>query len=99
MKMKKEEIARGQGIITSKVDSSAHAGNKVIPVSDTTLPSSSGANEQCGTLEKKDKLRGDKLKAVSKMKELLRWAAAAKSEKGGKFLGRKVNFLISLFYR
>ncbi|KAF8392054.1 hypothetical protein HHK36_022394 [Tetracentron sinense] len=67
-----------------KEDSGAHVGNKVIPVCDKT-------DEQCGSLEKKEKVKGDKSKAISRMKELLKWAAAAKSsEKGGQYIRRKV---------
>ncbi|KAJ6956418.1 hypothetical protein NC652_007481 [Populus alba x Populus x berolinensis] len=89
--MKQEETAaRGQVITSNKVDPSAHACNKVLPVSDTTLSSSASTNEKCSSLEKKDKVRGDKAKAISRMKELLRWAASAKSEKAGKYIGRKV---------
>lgn len=39
---------------------------------------------------KKKTNKGDKAKTLSKMKELLRWAAAAKAEKGGKYISRKV---------
>ncbi|KAF9688371.1 hypothetical protein SADUNF_Sadunf02G0190500 [Salix dunnii] len=89
-KMKQEETAaRGQAT-SNKVDSAAHAVNKVLPVSDTTLSSSARKNEKCCTLEKKEKVKGDKATAMSRMKELLRWAAAAKSDKAGKFIGRKV---------
>ncbi|XP_075508556.1 uncharacterized protein LOC142545321 [Primulina tabacum] len=43
------------------------------------------------SLDMKEKTKGNKTKAVSRMKELLRWAAAAaKAEKGGKYIGRKV---------
>ena len=80
-------------------ETTAHAVNKVLPVSDTTLSSSARKNEKCCTLEKKEKVRGDKAKAMSRMKELLRWAAAAKSDKAGKFIGRKVNFLTYLSRR
>lgn len=45
--------------------------------------------------DKKEKPKGDKTKTLSKMKELLRWVAVAKSEKGGKFMGRKVHFFES----
>ncbi|KAK9280998.1 hypothetical protein L1049_003889 [Liquidambar formosana] len=89
MRMKKEDIARGLGI-SHKADSAAHAGNRVLPISDTTPSSSDITNDQCGSLEKKDRLKGDKTKVISRMKELLRWAAAAKSEKGGKYISRKV---------
>ncbi|XP_015575916.2 uncharacterized protein LOC8260957 isoform X3 [Ricinus communis] len=91
MKMKKEDIVKGEGMSNSKVDSTNnHVGNKVLPVADATLSSSTSANDQCSSLEKVEKLKGDKAKAMSRMKELLRWAAAAKPEKRGKFLGRKV---------
>ncbi|KAJ4850991.1 hypothetical protein Tsubulata_033387 [Turnera subulata] len=89
-KMKKEDTAQEQEGMTTKVDSTAHVGNKVLPVSDTSVTSSTSTTHQCGTLGQKDKVKPDKTKAISRMKELLRWAAAAKSEKGGKFIGRKV---------
>ncbi|KAJ6390086.1 hypothetical protein OIU77_024328 [Salix suchowensis] len=91
-KMKHEETtaARGQATSSNRVDSAAHAVNKVLPVSDSTLSSSARKNEKSCTLEKKEKVKGDKAKAISRMKELLRWAAAAKSDKAGKFIGRKV---------
>ncbi|KAA8550648.1 hypothetical protein F0562_002332 [Nyssa sinensis] len=85
MKMKKEDIARGLGI-GQKADSTAHVGNKVLPISDTVLSSS----DQCAAVEKKDKLKGDTNKTISRMKELMKWAAAAKSEKGGKYISRKI---------
>lgn len=90
MKMKKEDIARGLGI--SKMDQTNHSGNKVLPISETTLSTNNtSTNDQSvGTSEKKEKLKGDKAKTMSRMKELLRWAAAAKSERAGKFIGRKV---------
>ncbi|XP_015892371.3 uncharacterized protein LOC107426648 isoform X1 [Ziziphus jujuba] len=91
MKMKKEDIARGLGISNNKIDSaSSHAGNKVLPISEATLSTSTSTNEPCSTSEKKEKLKGDKTKTMSRMKELLRWAAASKSEKAAKFMGRKV---------
>ncbi|XP_058005847.1 uncharacterized protein LOC131181491 [Hevea brasiliensis] len=93
MKMKKEDIiAKGQGM-SNKVDSATHAGNKVLPITDTTTLSSSSTSSnvgQCGSLDKKNTLKGDKTKAMSRMKELLRWAAAAKSDKKRNFIGRKV---------
>ncbi|XVF81147.1 hypothetical protein PTKIN_Ptkin15bG0133400 [Pterospermum kingtungense] len=93
MKMKKEDMARGL-VTVHKSDSSNHSGNKVLPLSTETVLSSSTSrtDHQCNTSGKKDKPKGDKTKAISRMKELLRWAAAAaKSEKGsGKFIGRKV---------
>ncbi|XP_057484285.1 uncharacterized protein LOC130770737 isoform X2 [Actinidia eriantha] len=86
MKMKKEDITRGLGI-GLKADS----GNKVLPVTDKTLSSSSDKKGQSGTEANNDhKLKGDKSKTISRMKELLRRAAVAKSEKAGKYLSRKV---------
>ncbi|KAL3647655.1 hypothetical protein CASFOL_008623 [Castilleja foliolosa] len=79
--MKKEDIARGLGI-SQKPDS----GNKVLPITD----SSTNNNEQCSKIDKKEKTKGDKMKTISRLKELIRWAAAAKAEKGGKYIGRKV---------
>ncbi|GMP90441.1 hypothetical protein CsSME_00041571 [Camellia sinensis var. sinensis] len=88
MKMKKEDIARGLGI-----GHKADPGNKVLPISDVALPSLTSMEEQCGSEEKKDKPKGDKNKSISRMKELLRWAAAAKSERAAKYLVRKVMHL------
>lgn len=92
-KMKREEIAR-ETENTNNVDSAAYAGNKVLPITEER-------NDQCDNSENKDKVKGDKKKAISRMKELLRWAAAAKTEKGGKPSGRKVNifnFCKTLYY-
>ncbi|KAJ7950372.1 Arginine--tRNA ligase [Quillaja saponaria] len=88
MKMKKEDIARGLGI-KNKEDSAIHVGNKVLPISDAPLSTSTSTIEQCGISEKKERFKGDKTKTMSRMKELLRWASAVKTDKGGKF-GRKV---------
>ncbi|XP_027180510.1 uncharacterized protein LOC113779199 isoform X1 [Coffea eugenioides] len=91
MKMKKEDLARGLGVISNH-----KAENKVLPISDQNTASSSSTNDadhRCAstTAEKKEKTnKGDKAKTLSKMKELLRWAAAAKVEKGGKYISRKV---------
>ncbi|CAI9107469.1 OLC1v1006822C1 [Oldenlandia corymbosa var. corymbosa] len=105
MKMKKEDLARGLGMISSH-----KAESKVLPITDqqnsTTPPPSSSSSptsketdqqKQCSTsstttntVEKKEKIKGDKAKTISKMKELLRWAAATKAEKGGRYLSRKV---------
>ncbi|KAF2292642.1 hypothetical protein GH714_026247 [Hevea brasiliensis] len=93
MKMKKkDDIAKGHGMC-NKVDSATHAGNKVLPITDTTALSSSSTSsniDQCGSVEKKNKLKGDNTKAISRRKELLRWVAAAKSDKKGNFIARKV---------
>ncbi|KAL6982411.1 hypothetical protein U1Q18_045671 [Sarracenia purpurea var. burkii] len=58
----------------------AESGNKVLPIADAKEPSCGGAAPEI----KKNR----RAKAISRMKELLRWAAAA--EKGRRFLGRKV---------
>lgn len=84
MKMKKEDIARGLGIGQKSDPSSTHSivGNKVLPITE---------KDQCPNLDKKEKTKGDhKTRTISRMKELLRWAAATKAEKGGKYISRKV---------
>lgn len=88
MKMKKQSVTRGLSF-RRKADS---ATAKVLPVSDAigTPASKNGHNFSS---DKKEKAIGDKIKTVSKMKELIRWAAAAKSQKGRKYFGRKVRFL------
>ncbi|XP_057741041.1 uncharacterized protein LOC130958133 [Arachis stenosperma] len=91
MKMKREELSRGVGT-TKNEDSSSSAsqnvGNKkVLPITEGSSTNSSERSEQhFKTVEnKKNK------KSISKMKEILRWAAAAKSDKSRrKFNGQKV---------
>lgn len=91
MKMKREEPSQEVASV-NKADSGGHVGNKVLPITDQAPLSSSSAerNDQCDATETKDQTKGDKKKPMSRMKELLRWAASAKTEKGGKFNGRKV---------
>ncbi|KAJ0112499.1 hypothetical protein Patl1_01620 [Pistacia atlantica] len=91
MKTKKEDIVQGLGSSSHKTDSTTHAaaGNKVLPITDSTLSSATNTNQQQSTQEKKEN-KLDKTRTISRMKELLRWAAATKSDKGGKFIGRKV---------
>ncbi|KAJ4956667.1 hypothetical protein NE237_013450 [Protea cynaroides] len=84
----KEEGLAKELRIGHKGYAAAHAGNKVLSKSDSTVPTV--ANDQCGSSEKKDKPKGEKTKTISRMKELLRWASAAKAEKGGKYISRKV---------
>ncbi|KAK3231185.1 hypothetical protein Dsin_003066 [Dipteronia sinensis] len=90
MKMKKEDHHTCRGGLAD-----SHAGNKVLPISDSTLSSSNNTknddidDHQCCTLDKNNKIV-NKTKTMSRMKELLRWAAAVKSDKGGKYIGRKV---------
>ncbi|CAH1417869.1 unnamed protein product [Lactuca virosa] len=100
MKMKKEDIARGLKFGGSQKKDDVvvvRVGNKVLPVnyeSTTTLSSSKNPNLSLDL--KKEK--GEKIKTISKMKlELLRWAAAAKSDKGGKYIARKIIFQVSQF--
>lgn len=91
MKMKKEESSRDKAIV-GKTDSTTHGGNKILPVTnETPLSSSAERNDQCDNTLSKDQMKGDKKKPISRMKELLRWAASVKTEKGGKFTGKKVN--------
>nr|GME18352.1 uncharacterized protein LOC109158333 [Ipomoea batatas] len=87
MNMKRENLSRGLSP-SHRSDSGAHLGStKVLPISSdhAAQSASENGNRQCPKPEKKDKT-----KTISKMKELLRWAAATKSEKSEKFLGRKV---------
>ena len=67
---------------------SANVGCKVLPVCDAASTGSNGRESSDGS--EKDVHKGQQRKAVSRMKELLRWAAAAKSHKGGS-KGWKVN--------
>lgn len=85
MKMKKQSLTRGLSF-RRKSDS---ATAKVLPVSDA-VGTKNGHKEQNFSADKKEKANGEKIKTVSKMKELIRWAAAAKSQKGGKYFGQKV---------
>lgn len=93
MKMKKEDIARG--LENGNKADSANVGSKVLPVSDSTLSTSTNTNhDHCGASEKKERVKVDKSKTLSRMKELIRWAAAAKSaEKGSKYINRKVDIV------
>jgi hypothetical protein len=88
MKMKKEEESSRAEATVNKTDSTtSHGGNKVLPIThEAPLPTSAGKKDQC-----------DKKKPISRMKELLRWAASAKTEKGGKFYGKKVMILFQPF--
>lgn len=93
MKIKRENIARGLGISFNKgADSTAvHVRNtKVLPVSDSTIALSS--RQYSKNYEKSaQKAKADKTKSLSKMKEILRWVAAAKTEMRGKCTSCKVN--------
>ncbi|KAK9160172.1 hypothetical protein Syun_006513 [Stephania yunnanensis] len=65
-------------------ESPAHVGNKVLPICEASVTSSTSTDDQCVSSEKKEKQKcGDKNKTISRMKELLRWAAASQAEKGG----------------
>lgn len=90
-KMKKEDIAKGIRQIGQKVDSSSsvHPGTKVLPITDATL-----VEQYSSKPEKKVVGNGEsKTKTKSRMKELLKWAMASRSEKGGKFITGKVSRL------
>lgn len=98
--MNEEDSTQGIGIASQKAAEplGSHVGSKVLPITDSNMKapsSSSSSSSSCdkpGKQEKeKEKVKGDKAKAMSRMKELLRWAAAAKTEKGVKFIGRKVS--------
>lgn len=92
MKMKKEDIVQRLkfGGTPRKLanDVVVHVGNKVLPVNESTTTLSSTKNQ--------NPEKGDRTKTITRMRELLKWAAAAKSEKGGKYIGRKVCFYISI---
>ncbi|KAK9160176.1 hypothetical protein Syun_006517 [Stephania yunnanensis] len=65
-------------------ESPAHVGNKVLPICEASVTSSTSTDDQCVSSEKKEKQKcGDKNKTISRMKELLRWTAASQGEKGG----------------
>jgi hypothetical protein len=86
MKMKKEEESSRAEATVNKTDSTSHGGNKVLPIThEAPLSTSAGKKDQC-----------DKKKPISRMKELLKWAA--KTEKGGKFYGKKVMILFQPLY-
>lgn len=61
---------------------SASVGCKVLPICDAVSTSSNGGDSSDGS--DKDVHKGERRRAVSQMKELLKWAAAAKSHKGGR---------------
>ncbi|GER55108.1 pantothenate synthetase, partial [Striga asiatica] len=82
VKTMKGDIAQGLGI-AQKSDSN-NVGNKVLPITHSSQPSEN--DELCHNVDK-EKAKGDKTKAISRMKELLKWAAA---NKGGKYIGRKL---------
>ncbi|KAK4407320.1 Sm-like protein LSM5 [Sesamum angolense] len=86
----KRNVARGVVGVAQKADSATHVGNKVLPITDTAQTSSANNKDQCPDADKKEKTKGDKMRTISRMKELLKWAAATKGERGGKFIGRKV---------
>lgn len=76
-KMTKEEEAPRLEASKKPETATHHVGNKVLPISDSAQ-----------SLEKKEKAKGDKNRAISRMRDLIKWAAFTK---GGKYrLGRKV---------
>lgn len=94
MKKQQQEVA----VAMDSSRSHAATGSKVLPLCEAALSSSTTTTttitkddiQSSKTGEKRDRIKENKAKAISKMKELLRWAAAAKSEKGAKSFGRKV---------
>ena len=86
MKMKKEDVVRGLGI-----GQEANSGTRVLPISSVALLFWNDVKEEGGGEGKREKPKSEKTKRVYGMR-CLRWAAAAKSEKGGKYFSRKVNF-------
>ncbi|KAG1361439.1 hypothetical protein COCNU_09G009020 [Cocos nucifera] len=61
---------------------SANVGCKVLPICDSVSTGSNGGDSSDGS--EKDVQKGERRRAVSQMKELLKWAAAAaRSHKGG----------------
>ncbi|XP_075491364.1 uncharacterized protein LOC142529657 isoform X2 [Primulina tabacum] len=95
MKMKSEEIVLRLSV-AHMADSTAttYVGRKILPVTDITQSSAANCDDRRSNGCSNEKANGRKTKAISRMKELLRWAtAAAKAEKGGKYIGRKVMHL------
>ncbi|KAL6564571.1 hypothetical protein OROMI_016021 [Orobanche minor] len=92
IKKDQDHIARDQK--TTDSGTINNVGNKVLPITDHTTQSSSSSanhNEHCRpNLDKNEKTKGDGTKTISRLKELLKRAVAAKAEKGGKYIGRKV---------
>ncbi|KAK1428465.1 hypothetical protein QVD17_17300 [Tagetes erecta] len=93
MKMTKEDITRVLTFASSpkKDDVTSRVGNKVLPVNESNTTSSSSKNPNMNSSIVMKKENGDRTKTTSRMKELLRWAANVKSEKGGKYIARKVS--------
>nr|GEZ68543.1 hypothetical protein [Tanacetum cinerariifolium] len=84
--MKKEDIVQRLkfGGTPRKLanDVVVHVGNKVLPINESTTTLSSSKNQ--------NPEKGDRTKTITRMRELLKWDAAAKSKKGGKYIARKV---------
>lgn len=94
-RMKKEDCTRGIGISSEEATRepvNTHVGNKVLPITESNAKATSSSSGDEPGKKDKEKAKGDRVKAVSRMKELLRWAAAMKTEKGAKFISRKVRF-------
>ncbi|XP_038971168.1 uncharacterized protein LOC120104320 [Phoenix dactylifera] len=60
---------------------STNVGCKVLPICDAVSTASNGGDSSDGS--DKEVQKGERRRAVSHMKELLKWAAAAKSHKSG----------------
>ncbi|KAL0390846.1 UNVERIFIED_CONTAM: hypothetical protein Scaly_0441700 [Sesamum calycinum] len=90
MRIRRETEMDGGLRLSDKAADPAAAGSKVLPVTDSNQSSTSGnGNDQRPeTLGKNGKKKGDKMKGICRVKELLRWpaGAAAKGEKGEKIV-------------
>ncbi|XP_027336649.1 uncharacterized protein LOC113850341 isoform X2 [Abrus precatorius] len=85
VKMKREELSKGIGI-TRKADFATHGGKKVLPITEASFSDSPKRNDQRVIAESNAVTK----KPVSRMKQLLRKVAAAKTEKSEKFYEQKV---------
>ncbi|KAK4778608.1 hypothetical protein SAY86_006136 [Trapa natans] len=96
----KGEDITGQMKAAAEPLGGSHVGSKFLPITGSNIKvpsfsfscSSSSSSSSCEEPAKKEKeeVKGDEARAISRMKVLLRWAAAAKSDKGSKFIRRKV---------
>ncbi|MQL71318.1 hypothetical protein Taro_003637 [Colocasia esculenta] len=81
------EQGMGQGVEAALV------GCKVLPICDAAWGASKRSDCSDGASEEKEVQKGERRKAFSRVKELVRWAAAAKHHKGQK--GWKVSYFRS----
>ncbi|XP_011083319.1 uncharacterized protein LOC105165855 [Sesamum indicum] len=97
--MKREnEIDGGVRVNDKATDSAAAAGgSKVLPLTDSNQSSRGNDNDQRPELAKNGKKRGDKMKGICRVKELLRWPAGA-SAKGGEKGERNSSVATKVFH-